>query len=244
LIVSGAAVAFTLTSAPPLNVSVKSVHTTGQLATVERIVVGVHNNTSKSVSPSFTVESGGVVTAFWPTEGKKAPVGPHQTKKYTIISPNFGAQPAISGGFAVDAFSSRPDAASVSDTFLPSTWHVALEPDQFAKPVPIGQKVVVRAELLNRLNQHVRVSGVPIYLGQIIYGQHGLIYSEAVVNGAPSGQTPVPADTDTSGEATFVISGTHSATDPVYFEANLVNFTQFYPYGYSQIVLIRFGNSP
>jgi len=39
LIVSGAAVAFTLTSAPPLNVSVKSVHTTGQLATVERIVV-------------------------------------------------------------------------------------------------------------------------------------------------------------------------------------------------------------
>ena len=171
-------------------------------------------------------------------------VGTPSHQAYTIISPNFGAQPAISGGFAVDAFTSKPDAASVSDTFLPSTWHVALEPDQFAKPVPIGHQVVIHAELLNRLNQPVRVSGIPIYLGQIIYGQHGLIYSEAVVNGAPSGQTPVPADTNASGLATFVISGTHAATDPVYFEANLVNFTQFYPYGYSQIVLIRFGNSP
>jgi hypothetical protein len=88
------------------------------------------------------------------------------------------------------------------------------------------------------------MSGIPIYLGQIIYGQHGLIYSEAIVNHAPAGQTPVAAYTDGQGQATFVIKGTHAATDPVYFEANLVNFTQFYPYGYSQIVLIRFGTSP
>ena len=45
LVISGVAVAWTLTSAPPLSVSVKSVHTTGQLATVERITVAVHNNT-------------------------------------------------------------------------------------------------------------------------------------------------------------------------------------------------------
>ena len=42
--------------------------------------------------------------------------------------------------------------------------------------------------------------------------------------------------------ATFVIRGTKASTDPVYFEANLVNDSQFYPYGYSQIVPIRFEN--
>ena len=31
-------------------------------------------------------------------------------------------------------------------------------------------------------------------------------------------------------------------TDPVYFEANLVNPTYFYPYGYSPILAVRFGS--
>ena len=30
--------------------------------------------------------------------------------------------------------------------------------------------------------------------------------------------------------------------DPVYFEANLVNPTYFYPYGYSPILTVRFGS--
>ena len=35
--------------------------------------------------------------------------------------------------------------------------------------------------------------------------------------------------------------GTQAADDPVYFEANLVNLGQFYPYGYSDPLPIRFG---
>jgi hypothetical protein len=49
------------------------------------------------------------------------------------------------------------------------------------------------------------------------------------------------AFTKANGEATFVIKGTQTASDPVYFEANLVNSDEFFPYGYSEILPIRFG---
>jgi hypothetical protein len=33
-----------------------------------------------------------------------------------------------------------------------------------------------------------------------------------------------------------------AGSDPVYFEANLVNPALFYPYGYSPILAVRFGS--
>jgi len=36
------------------------------------------------------------------------------------------------------------------------------------------------------------------------------------------------------------VVGTVAGRNPVYFEANLVSATQFYPYGYSSILPIRF----
>ena len=41
--------------------------------------------------------------------------------------------------------------------------------------------------------------------------------------------------------ATFTIAGTKATLDPVSFEANLVSSTQYYPYGYSEIVTMQFG---
>ncbi|MHB8429047.1 MAG: hypothetical protein ACYDDZ_00765, partial [Acidimicrobiales bacterium] len=67
---------------------------------------------------------------------------------------------------------------------------------------------------------------------------------QAIINQGQVGQTPVVAYTDDRGVATFVIRGTQQTSDPVYFEANLVNGTLFYPYGYSDIVPIRFGSGP
>jgi hypothetical protein len=242
-VATGAAAAVALLSAPPLTISVTNVQTTGQLATVERISVAVHNNTSTTLTPSFTIESGGVITAFWRSARGGSRVPAHATSQFTLLSPNFGAQPAISGGFSVAAFTSSPATVSASDAFLPSTWHVALTPNAISKPVALGQPVTVQAELLDRLDRRVRVSEIPIYLGQIIYDQRGLLYSAAVVNGSPPGRTPVEALTNNEGLATFVIQGTQETGDPVYFEANLVNFSHFYPYGYSDILLIRFANS-
>jgi hypothetical protein len=87
----------------------------------------------------------------------------------------------------------------------------------------------------------VHIADEPVYLGQVIYSQQGLVFGQAVINQAQQGQTPVVAYTNAQGIATFVVRGTEAAQDPVYFEANLVNGTQYYPYGYSEILPIRFG---
>jgi hypothetical protein len=56
------------------------------------------------------------------------------------------------------------------------------------------------------------------------------------------GQTPVEALTNSAGIATFNIRSPVGGSDPIYFEANLVNPTYFYPYGYSSILTVRFGS--
>jgi hypothetical protein len=240
---TGAACAFALLSSAPLTVVVTQVHTTGQLATVERITVRVTNKTGGRVKPAFSVENGGVVSAFWPVLGSERTLAPHQTLTYTILSPNFGAQPPISGGFAVAAFTSSPSSVSTSGAYLPSTWHVGLIPDAISRSVPLGTTVTVHAELLDQFDRRVRQSEIPVYMGQIIYDQRGLLFSSAVINGSSPGTTPVTAYTNAQGVATFTISSTSVSPDPVYFEANLVNFNEFFPYGYSEILPIRFGSS-
>jgi hypothetical protein len=104
----------------------------------------------------------------------------------------------------------------------------------------VGQQFTVRAEIVNRLDRPMRVAGVPVYLGQVIYGQHGLEFSQAVINQGQPGQTPVEALTNGAGVATFRIRSPVAGSDPVYFEANLVNPAAFYPYGYSPILAVRF----
>ncbi len=101
--------------------------------------------------------------------------------------------------------------------------------------------MILRATILDPINRPVRESGVPVYLGQVIYDQQGLVFGQAVINQGQVGQTPVVAFTNADGVATFVVRGTQTSNDPVSFEANLVNQHLYYPYGYSEIVPIRFG---
>jgi hypothetical protein len=100
----------------------------------------------------------------------------------------------------------------------------------------------VRAEIVNRLDQQVRAAKVPVYLGQVIYAQQGLQYSQAFINQGLEGETPIETLTNARGVATFTIRSPVGGSDPVYFEANLVNPTAFYPYGYSPILTVRFGS--
>ena len=51
----------------------------------------------------------------------------------------------------------------------------------------------MRAEIVNRLDQPMRVANVPVYLGQVIYAQRGLQFSQAIINQGQPGQTPVEA---------------------------------------------------
>ncbi|SRR5579875_9369 len=242
IVLSAIGIAAIFTATAPLRVQITSVRTTGQLATVVQVGVQVTNDTDRAQRPAFTLESGGQITAFWLARGGPATLLPGSQAHYTLLAPNFFAQPPITGGFQVLAFTSTPGTVSVSTAYLPTTLHLSLEPSAVSRIVPIGQPVVLRAEILDQLDRPVRLAGEPVYLGQVIYGQQGLIFGEAKINQGQVGQTPVVAYTNGQGVATFTIRGTQASTDPVYFEANLVNARQFYPFGYSEIVPIRFGS--
>lgn len=238
---SAAAVGIAITAPSPLTMSIQSVQTTGQLATVQQVTVIVTNNTGASAQPAFTVEDGTTMTAFWPRQEGPAVLGPHQKARYTIVAPSYFAMPSIENGFQVLAFLGNPASVSRTAAYLVSTWRVVLQPATLDHTVAVGQEITVRAEIVNRLGQQVRIADEPVYLGQVIYAQQGLRYSQAVINRGLAGQTPVEALTNDAGVATFVIHSPVGGSDPVYFEANLVNPTWFYPYGYSPILAVRFG---
>ena len=242
LCASAAAVTVALASPSPLSVSIESVRTTGQLATVGQVTLSVVNNTGGSVRPAFTVENGTTMTGFWQRESGPAVLKPHQQASYTIAAPSYFAMPSIQNGFQVLAFTSAPATVSHTATYLASTWRVILQPDAISQTVPIGQQITVQAQIVNRLDQPVEAAHVPVYLGQIIYAQQGLQYSQAFINQGMEGQTPVEALTNSAGIATFNIRSPVGGSDPVYFEANLVNPSYFYPYGYSSILTVRFGS--
>jgi hypothetical protein len=101
--------------------------------------------------------------------------------------------------------------------------------------------VDIRARLLDQLDRPVHRAGVAVYLGQIIYDQSGLEYSQAEINHSNPGETPVTAYTNADGVATFDIVNAQPSSDSLDFEANLVNSQYFFPYGYSAILPIRFG---
>lgn len=239
IVASSVAVGVALATTPPLALEITSVRTTGQLATVVQVDLNVTNTTNRPMAPAFTVENGGGITAFWIRASGPGRLPPYGTARYTLLAPNFEAQPEINSGFQVVAFTH--DALSRSAAYLPTSWHVSLSPDAVSRIVPVGERLIVRAQILNRFDQPVDRAGEPVSLGQIIYGQGGLQYSEAVVNHGNIGETPVQARTNGQGVATFTIRGTQASTNPVYFEANLVNPQQHYPFGYSQILPVRFG---
>jgi hypothetical protein len=150
--------------------------------------------------------------------------------------------PSIQDGFQVLAFTSSPASVSRTPTYVASTWRVILNPEAIPQTIPLGQQITVQAQIVNRIDQPVRAADVPVYLGQVIYAQQGLQFSEAFINSGLEGQTPVEALTNNQGVATFNIRSPTGGSDPIYFEANLVNPAYFYPYGYSSILTVRFGS--
>ena len=236
----GLAVLAALASPSPLVMAITSVRTTGQLATVDQLTVSVTNNSGRSVRPSFTIEAGMSMTAFWRRVHGPPVLGPHQKARYTIQAPSYFAMPSITNGFQVLAFARTPPSVSRTGAYVASVWRVVLRPSTINQPVARGQAVTVHAEILNRLDQPVRAANVPVYLGQVIYAQGGTRISEAFINKGYGGQTPVSALTNAQGVATFTIKLTLVPDDPIYFEANLVKSGSAYPYGYSPILAVRF----
>jgi hypothetical protein len=238
----GLAVLAALTSPSPLTMAIRAVRTTGQLATVDQMTVSVTNRSDRRVRPSFTIEDGMSMTAFWRQIHGPPTLAPHQQASYTIQAPSYFAMPSIGNGFQVLAFSHAPATVSRTGAYVASVWRMVLQPSTINQPVTRGETFTVHAEIVNRLDQPVRAANVPVYLGQVIYGQGGTVNSEAYINKGYSGQTPVHGLTNAQGIATFKITlrSTLPQNDPIYFEANLVKSGSAYPYGYSPILAVRF----
>lgn len=238
------AVIAALTSPSPLAMVIRSVHTTGQLATVDQLTVTVTNNSARRVRPAFTIEDGLSMTAFWRRVRGPAVLRAHQWANYTIQAPSYFAMPSIGSGFQVLAFTHAPPTVSRSEAYVASLWRVVLRPATINQPVPQGRVISVQAEIVNRLDEPVHVANVPVYLGQVIYSQGGTDFSQAVINNSAIGATPVQALTNPQGVATFAVrvpsNQVLTSHDPSYFEANLVKPSSGYPYGYSPILAVRF----
>ena len=226
--------------AQPVSIQIRSVSTTGQLATVIDAQVSVTNRTSHSLTPVFSAQTGGALTVPWNVVSGPATLVAHETAYYDLQAPNFFAQPSLTGGFQIVALTTSPDAMSVSAPFTPTVWHLSIDPAAVNSPVATGDVVTIHAEVLGPDDNPIQVAGIPVYLGQVSYTQQGLIFSEAVINNSAEGATPVEAQTNSQGIATFAVSSSVASINPVYFEANLVNGSSQYPYGYSNIVPIRF----
>lgn len=241
LVLVGVVATYALTRSSPLQMIVSKVHTSGQLATVDQVAVKVSNVSGSALTPKFTADEGGSLTAFWQVLQGPASLKPGQSSSYLLAAPNFYAMPALTGGFQIVAFTSSGGVAiSHSGSYIPALWHLALTPDAINHSVPYGTKIVIKAQILDRYDRPVHADHVSVYMGQIIYAQRGLIYGQATINNGNVGQTPIMALTNSQGVATFTITDTVKESDPVYFEANLEDNVNFYPYGYSQIVPIRF----
>ena len=231
---------FAVATPAPLALQVTSVTTTGQLATVSALTVRATNRSPHAIRPAFSIEYGTTLTTFWTRIAGPSTLAPGGTALYRLAAPNFPSMPPITGGFQVIAFTADPASLSRSAPYNATSYHVSLVPNAINQPVPVGSRVTVTAEVLDHLNRPVHRAGIPVYMGQVIYAQSGLEYGAAIINGSQPGATPVTAFTNADGQAVFVIRGTEATADPVYFEANLVNGTQFYPFGYSDILSVRF----
>ncbi|NNN21057.1 MAG: hypothetical protein HKL80_03540, partial [Acidimicrobiales bacterium] len=245
--------AYNIMTPRPLNIAIVSVHTTGELQTIDEITISITNNLNSYLNPVFTIQEAGTTTAAWHIASGGPDVGPNGSTIMTITAPNFYAMPGIGGGFQVVAYTDQPATVSVSPVFRPQQIHLGLIPVAINSLIPLNQTTVVKTQLLDEFDRPVKKSGVQVYMSQIVYNQYSTQIGLATIstsNGNSNywvnienehrGMTPVIGYTNSQGVATFYIRGGVVVPEPTYFEANLVNGANGYPYGYSEILPIRF----
>ena len=228
-----------LTTAPPLSISIKAVETNGQFGRVWRIRALVTNRSSVSVAPHFATDGSGYLTTFWNAVAGPRTLGPGERALYTLVAPNVGSMPGVTQSFVLQAVTASPETISSSARFTPEGFETYISPSYVNERVPLGQSVSLSVELRSPYGAPVHRRGVRIALGQVIYAQSALIPSEAKINSAPPGQSPVYVMTDDKGVATFQVRNDFvQGGNPVYFQA-YVDPLDGFPYGYSEVVSVQ-----
>lgn len=218
----------------PLSMRIASVSTNGQMGSVWRIRARVDNRSGERLTPHYATGSSGPVTSFWRVVSGPVTLPAHSAATVTLEAPNVGSMPGISSRFQLEAVTARPETVSVAAPYTAEPYVLRLLTTSFPA-IPLGHPVNLSVQLRTNLGAPVRKAGVPVFLGQVIYGQDNLIPSEASINGRPQGQSPIEARTNSEGVADFSIVESTQQGSPLYFQAWATG-PGGYPFGYSQIV--------
>lgn len=205
---------------PPLRLVVKSVFTNGSSFTVDRLAVQATNQTSQSVDPVFFVKSEGSLTSPWIVFSGPPRLAPGQSARYLLQAPNAAAQQSGYGGFQVVATTTSPPAMSVSAPYAPTLRRLTLEPEVVDTPVAPGVPITFVAQLVDQFDAPIPRAGIPIFFHQVAYPIHRA-HAFALINGRNVGSHTVRALTNAQGVARFVVTGTGSSENPIYFSAGL-----------------------
>lgn len=231
-----------MTSPAPLQVRIQSVETNGQFGTIWQISAFVKNHSSKSLVPHFATDASGYMTTFWNVVSGPRRLGPGQQALYKLVAPNVGSMPGVTQPFMLQAVTASPQTISSSGVFTPEPFDCVISPSYVDGVVPLGQSVTLHVDLRSPYGGPVHRGGVPVALGQVVYGQSALIPGEAQINSAPVGQSPVIALSDSDGVATFHIRDSAvQGGNPLYFQAYVYPQSGF-PYGYSGVVSVQWSS--
>jgi hypothetical protein len=234
-----ACIALAFSTPAPLKIMIRSVQTNGQFRSIWRIRAHVVNVSNTQLEPHFATDASGYMTTFWNVVRGPHALAPGREADYTLVAPNVGSMPGVTQPFVLQAVSASPQTISSSSLFTPEHFDTFISPSYVNHVLPLGKSVTLKVELRSPYGAPVRRSDVRVALGQIIYGQNTLIPGEAKINGAPQGQSPVLAETNAAGIATFHIRDqTAQDGNPLYFQAYVQPRGRF-PYGYSEVVSVQ-----
>jgi uncharacterized membrane protein len=221
----------------PLQMAITSVQTNGEFGSVWRMAVRVTNETGSRLRPHFAPNFGGYMTTYWYMTSGPPVLAPHATGDYMLTAPNVTSMPGITTPFLLEAVTPEPQTISSTQRFTFEHFVTYITPPSFNKELALGASATLYVELRNVFGASVAKGGVPIALGQVIYGKDSLIPGEVQINGGTVGQSPVVARTDAAGVATFVVHERLFQDNPIYFQA-WTPLQDAYPAGYSEIVSV------
>jgi hypothetical protein len=193
---------FALGSRSPLSLTITEVDISGAGNTGQAITVEVRNRSGSAVSPAFTLETASGVSSFWHIADGPKRLAPGKSASYTLTSPDAASQFSADNGLTVLAFLSKPASVSVSNRYQPRLWHVGFDPESVDRLVPVGQPIVIHAQLLNDWDRPIDERGVPVTVVQSVFNGDRI----ASINGRPLGDQAI-VDTNKYGVVTLTIVG-------------------------------------
>ncbi len=229
---------------PPLRLSITAVFGSGGQFAINRIAIRASNGSGQTVHPVFAAKVGGEITAPWLVITGPPTLGPGQAAQYLIQAPNYYAQQPGTGGFRMVALTTSPAAMSISAPYVPAVSKLAIDPVFINSPVPPGRPITFTVRVIDHYGRTVRRAGTPVFLQQTSYALPGQgPRPVARVIGA-SGAGRVMQLTDSRGVVRFVVVGTVSSLQPIYFRAYLLSTELHVSYGASEIVSVVFAGAP